>query len=88
MKYLSIALVALFLSGCAFLDKAVQYTCSTETRLHNDYVIAVSTGVLVRPAAKVALESANYAKISAACITGDPFQVLGSLVAAAKSLRK
>lgn len=88
MKYPIIGLLLVTVGGCALLNKAVQDTCATETRLHNDYVIAVSTGVLVRPADRVALESANYAKISAACLTGDPFQVLGSLVAAAKSLRK
>ncbi len=85
MKRLFIISVALFLGSCGLVNSLVQKTCDAERKAHADYVVFVAP---FRPAAKVALETANYTKIEAACITGDPFQVLGSLVAAAKSLRK
>lgn len=85
MKRLFIVSVALFLGSCGLVNNVVQKVCADETKAHADYITFVAP---FRSADRVALELANYTKISAACITGDPFQVLGSLVAAAKSLRK
>lgn len=76
------AVGALATAGCANL---VNDVCRTEAAAHAKYVTYVAP---FRPAAKVALEAQNYAQISAACLTGDPFQVLKALTAAAKSLRK
>lgn len=85
MKYLAIALVSLSLAGCATINAVVQTTCATERKLHAKYI---AWAPLVRTPDRIALELANYTQIEAACLTGDPFQVLFSLTAAAKSLRK
>lgn len=85
MKRFPIIAAVLFLGGCGLVNSLVQKTCDSERKLHADYVVFVAP---FRSAAQVALETTNYTKIEAACITGDPFQVLGSLVSAAKSLRK
>ena len=85
MKYLAIALVSLSLAGCASINAAVTRICAAEDRAHVTYITYVAP---FRSADRVALELTNYTSIKAACLTGDPFQVLFSLTAAAKSLRK
>lgn len=83
-KLLAIGLFV-FLGGCGAINTIVTNVCKTEEAAHVKYVTYVAP---FRSADRVALEAANYAQISAACLTGDPFKVLSSLSAAAKSLRK
>ncbi len=83
---LGCAIFMLLTAGqCMTLTSVEQKICTTEERLHADYISFVAP---FRSADKQALELANYTQIKAACLTGNTFQVLFSLANAAVSLRK